>query len=49
MNDNIKTVSVKYIKDGKETIKYDCSTGKCWVEKTLKGETTITKEYKKND
>lgn len=45
MKDNIKTVMVKYIDGGKEVVKYDSSTGRCWVERT-KGEITDTvKEY----
>jgi len=48
MNDNIKTVSVKYIKGGKETVYFDSTIGKVWIEKSINGEITITKEYKKN-
>ena len=28
----IQIVMAKYIKSGKEVVKYDTSTGKCWVE-----------------
>jgi hypothetical protein len=38
---NIETVAVKYIKGGKEVVKYNTSNGKCWVENVIKGKDTV--------
>lgn len=39
---------VKYIKGGKETVKYNMITGDCFVEQTKGGETKNIRIYKKD-
>ena len=41
----IQTVAVKYIKGGKETVKYNTTTGECWIEREVNGEVKITKSF----
>ena len=42
---NKQTVSVKYIKGGKEIIYYDESNGRCWIERVIGDKVTIIKEF----
>jgi len=41
-------VMTKYVKAGKETAYYQLSTGKCWIDKTINGETTTKVTYSPN-
>ena len=47
MNDKeqIVTVVTKYIKGGKEVVKYDTTNGKCWIERLIGEDVKIVKEY----
>jgi hypothetical protein len=46
-NTNIQVVMVKYIKGGKEVVKYDTTNGNCWVESITK-DTIVTKVFNIN-
>jgi len=44
-NTDVIIVATKYIKGGKEVVKYDTSNGRCWVE-VIKGDLiTIKKTF----
>lgn len=39
--DNIVTVMTKYIKNGKESVKFNVYTGDCWIERILNNEKPV--------
>ena len=43
--ENIKNVMVKYIKNGKEIVKYNILTGECWVEQHKGNDIIISKKF----